>query len=370
MNLLPDEEHEAVTELARSIATGILSPAAREAEQEQAVPKDVWIKLFESGLTVPIPEEFGGGGVPDTITQLLAVENLAFGDAGITMAAVWSGTAGGLIARHGTPSQTDGLRILASSPDARGAVALHEGHGRGPAELETTIAIDGDTVKIVGRKVGVAFAATADPLVVVGRDAEDGRLRAVVLSSADAGVTVDELTRGIALGAAATGSITFDVTTTTDALLGGVDADAEALTTSVQQLRLLNASAQVGTGQRAIEYAAEYATTRIAFGTPIAGFQGVSFPLAEGIMRLDAARLEINDVAERLDLGVGVSEVDVARAVSYASEVALEATRDSVQTLGGHGFITDHPVEIWYRSAAALAALDFDPTRSSFEPAL
>ncbi len=70
----------------------------------------------------------------------------------------------------------------------------------------------------------------------------------------------------------------------------------------MQQLRLLNASAQVGTGQRAIEYAAEYATTRIAFGTPIAGFQGVSFPLAEGIMRLDAARLEINDVAERLDL--------------------------------------------------------------------
>ncbi|ANQ75899.1 MULTISPECIES: acyl-CoA dehydrogenase family protein [Rhodococcus] len=370
MNLLPDEDHEAVAELARSIATDILSPAAREAEREQSVPKDVWSKLFDSGLTVPIPEEFGGGGVPDTITQLLAVENLAFGDAGIAMAAVWSGAAGGLIARHGTASQTDGLRIFASSPDARGAVALYEGHGRGPAELETTIAIDGDTVRVTGRKVGVAFAASADPLVVVGRDAQDGRLRAVVLASGDAGVTVDDVTRGIALDAAASGSITFDVTTTTDALLGGTDADAVALTTSVQRLRLLNAAAQVGTAQRAIEYAAAYATTRIAFGTPIATFQGISFPLAEAVMQLDAARLEISDVAERLDLAVGVGEVDVARAVSYASEIALEATRDSVQTLGGHGFITDHPVEIWYRSAAALSALDFDPTRSSFEPAL
>src|SRR5690606_12331957 len=83
-----------------------------------------------------------------------------------------------------------------------------------------------------------------------------------------------------------------------------------------------------------------------------------------------AGRLELNDVAGRLDLGVGVGEADVAHAVSYASEVALDATRDSVQTLGGHGFIRDHPAEIWYRSAAALAAIDFDPTRSAFEPAL
>jgi len=370
MYLQPDEEHEAVAELARNLATEVLAPAAREAEESQAVPKDVWSKLFVSGLTVPIPEELGGGGVPAPLTQLIAVENLAHGDAGIALAAVWSGAAAGLIARHGTPAQTDRLRVLVSDPDVRGAVALHEGYGRGPADLETTVSIHGDTVHVTGHKVGVAFAATADPLVVVGRDAHDGTLRAVVLSSADDGISVDDTARHLALDAVSAGSLTLDVTTTTAALLGGVDADADALTTSIQQLRLLAAAAQIGTAQRAIEYAADYATTRIAFGTPIAGFQGVSFPLAEGVMRLDAARLEIKDVAERLDLGAGVDETDVAQAVAYASEVALDATRDSVQTLGGHGFIRDHPVEIWYRSAATLAALDFDPNRSAFEPAL
>lgn len=370
MNLQLNEEQEAVAELARSISTTVLSPASREAEREQAVPQDVWETLIESGLTAPVPEDLGGGGELDTITRLVAVENLAFGDAGIAMAAVWSGAAGGLIARHGTPSQTDRLRVRSSNHLARGAVAMYEKYGRGPTESETTIAIDGNTVHIAGHKVGVPFAATADPLVVVGRDAHDGRLRAVVLASDDVGVTVHEVTRGIALDAAAMGSITFDVTTTTDALLGGVDADGDALTASVQQLRLLNAAAQIGTAQHSIEYAAEYATTRIAFGRPIAGFQGVSFPLAEGVIRLDAARLEIYDVATRLHSGVGAGEVDVARAVSYASEVALEATRNGVQTLGGHGFITDYPVEIGYRSTAALAALDFDPTCSSFEPAL
>ncbi|MBF4162712.1 acyl-CoA dehydrogenase family protein [Nocardioides acrostichi] len=370
MNLSPDEEQEAVAELATSIATEIVSPAAREAEAAGAVPDKVWAQLVESGLTAPIPEELGGGGVPDAVTQLVAVERLAYGDPGITMAAVWSGAAGGLIARHGTPEQTERLRGLASSRDARAAVALFEGFGRGPAELATSVTVDGDSVRVQGRKVGVPFAAIADPLVVVGRDVRDGRLRAVVLASTDDGVGVDEMTRSIALDAAAMGSVTFDVTTTTHALLGGVDADGDALTSSVQHLRLLNAAAQIGLAQRAVEYAADYATTRIAFGTPIAGFQGVSFPLAEALMRLDAARLETKDVADRLDLGAGLGARDVDHAVSYASEVALEATRDSLQTLGGHGFITDHPVEIWYRSAAALAALDFDPTCSAFEPAL
>jgi alkylation response protein AidB-like acyl-CoA dehydrogenase len=371
MHLQPNEEHEAVAELARSIATEILAPSAREAEHDQAIPKEVWNKLFESGLTVPIPEELGGGGVPDAITQLIAVENLAHGDAGIAMAAVWSGAASALIARHGTVAQTDQLRIAASNADARGAVAVFEGFGRSPAELATTITVDGTSVHVAGRKVGVAFAATADPLVVVGRDAQDGRLRAVVLTSSTSGVSVDEVSRSIALDAAATSSVTFDVTVTTDALLGGVDADGNALTISIQQLRLLTAAALIGTAQRAIEYAADYATTRIAFGKPIAGFQGISFPLAEAVMQLDASRLEIKDVAQRLADGVnGALENEVAYAVGYAAELALTATRDSVQTLGGHGFIRDHPVELWYRSAAALAALDFDSTRSPFEPAL
>ena len=60
----------------------------------------------------------------------------------------------------------------------------------------------------------------------------------------------------------------------------------------------------------------------------------------------------------------------MTRAVNYAGTVATNATRDAIQVLGGHGFITDHPVEIWYRSAAALSVLDIDPLLSNFEPSL
>jgi alkylation response protein AidB-like acyl-CoA dehydrogenase len=57
-------------------------------------------------------------------------------------------------------------------------------------------------------------------------------------------------------------------------------------------------------------------------------------------------------------------------AVNYATTIATAVTRDAVQVLGGHGFIADHPVERWYRAAAGLATLDFDPTCSAFTPAL
>lgn len=371
MDLTTDDEYRAVAELSKEVGLEVVSPAARTAEREAQVPEKTWLTLFETGLTSPVAEQFGGSGVPGRLSRMVAVRNLAFGDAGIAMAAVWSGEVAGLIAEHGTDSQRNALSELAPDPSARCGLALYEGYGRGLDELETTIAVQGDTVRVVGRKRAVPFAANANPLLVIGRDAQSSALRAVILSSSHEGVTAEPIVPGLGLDAAESGGVTFDATTSTAQLLGGPDLDPTRLTADVQQVRLLVASALLGTAQRALEYAADYATTRIAFGTPIASFQGVSFPLTESLMRVDASQLEISDVASSLDRGLGHDhERRVAQALGYAATVAIAATRHAVQTLGGHGFIKDHPVELWYRSAAALAALDFDPSCQPFEPVL
>lgn len=375
LDLEPTEEHLAVAELARGLGLEVLAPAAREAETERAVPEGVWRTLFETGLTVPVPEQFGGGGIPDAVTQMIAVEQLAYGDAGITLAAMWSGSAALLLARHGTEEQTALLRELAGNPDSRAAVALYEGQGRAPAEFTTSISRTAEgSWRVQGRKVAVAFADRADradPLIVVGVEPDTGKLRAVLVPRSDPGVVVEVGSRGLALDAAPTATVAFDVTVPAHNLVGVADDDAVALANTVGRIRLAVAAAQVGTAQRAVEYAAHYATERIAFGRPIAGFQGVSFPLAEAQIRIEAARLEIAEVATLLDGGEYGDRTDaVTRVVNYAGEVGAEATRTAVQTLGGHGFIVEHPVELWYRTAAALSALDFDPLCSSFEPAL
>ena len=372
LDLEAPEEHEAVAEVCRSVGLDLLYPAARDAETTRAVPKAVWQALLDSGLTMPVPEELGGGGVPDTITQMIAVENLAFGDPGITLAAVWSGAAAFLLARHASAAQTQLLDDLVGNPDARGSLALYEGFGRSPKEFQTQITLQDDgTVRVNGQKVSVPFAAQVDSIIVVGLDATSGALRAVLVPSSAAGVTIESNPGHLALDATAAVSVSFDVTVPAANLIGGVESDGQTLGSTVERIRLLVAAVQVGTAQRAIEYAANYATERIAFGKAIASFQGISFPLAESQMQLAELRLEMNDVASGLenqpneDFSTAVTAV-----VNYAGEVAAEATRTAVQTLGGHGFIKDHPVELWYRSAAALSALDFDPAYSVFKPAL
>jgi alkylation response protein AidB-like acyl-CoA dehydrogenase len=93
-------------------------------------------------------------------------------------------------------------------------------------------------------------------------------------------------------------------------------------------------------------------------------------------MRVEAARLAVAEAASLIDSGAAGADglaplrQAVREAVNYATDAAAMTTRDAVQVLGGHGFLSDHPVELWYRSAAALAALDFDPLCSAFAPAV
>jgi alkylation response protein AidB-like acyl-CoA dehydrogenase len=367
------EETAAVVGLCRALALDVLDPAAATSERSGTVPNAVGAALFETGLTTPVSTDFGGGGVPTSATQTAAVDALAYGDAGLTMAAVWSGGAAAFIGALGTDAQRQAhLPRFATDASAHGAVALYEGHGRSPSESATTIAKNpagGWTVK--GTKLAVAGAASANPLLVVGIDPADGNLRIALVDPSAAGVLVGSVDRQLALDAAQLSSVTFDCTVADDALLGGATLDQSAIHLALSNVRILLASAMLGTSERAMDYAAKYSTERIAFGKPIAAFQGVSFMLADIAIRVAAARLDVADIAARIDAGDAENiEAATTAAVNYVGAVATQSTRDAIQVLGGHGFINDHPVERFYRSAAAISAIDFDPLCTAFETAL
>jgi len=372
LDTLLTADHLAVKDMCGAIATDVVAPNARQAEADGAVPPNVWKALVETGLTQAVDEKLGGSGVPDTLTHVIAAESLAYGDPGIALAALWNGAVAFLLGQHGGKTHRDQLDQLLSDVDLRAGLAVYEGYGRGPDESTTTIerSAVGD-VRISGRKVAVPFAGTAAFYLVVGVDPATGGLRLATVQADTPGVTVAPYDGALALQAAALGTVGFDVTVPESALVGGVETDGASLLASIQRVRLLVAAAQLGTGQRAVDYASKYATERIAFGQPIAAFQGISFPLAEAQMRLAQLRLEIEEAASRLDLDDFKDHSDaIGAALAYAAEIGPEAGRTGVQTLGGHGFIKDHPVEIWYRSSAALSALDFDPHATPFTAAL
>ncbi len=368
------DDQQAVAELARGIGMEALWPAARGVDAGDPVPDTLAQKLFDSGLTVPVPESLGGPGIGDAGTWLIALENLAYGDAGITLGAITTGCAAMLLARHGGADHEPLVQRLVSGFGPTAAVALYEQYGRGAAEWATSIAVaDDGSARVVGTKVGVPLAASADYFVVVGVDSDTGGARAVLVRRGTVGVSVEPYGPTLALGGAACGSVTFDTVVPAGSVVGSAQ-EAGAILMSVGMLRLSIAAVALGVAQRSLDYAAQYATERVAFGKPIAAFQGVSFPLADARMRIDAARLEIAELAASLDAGDPDSADDVvtliSRAVAYATEVANTTTRAALQTLGGHGYITDHPVEMWFRVAATLSTLDSDPLLSRFQPVL
>ncbi|HLI55699.1 MAG TPA: acyl-CoA dehydrogenase family protein, partial [Actinomycetota bacterium] len=93
---------------------------------------------------------------------------------------------------------------------------------------------------------------------------------------------------------------------------------------------------------------------------PIGAFQGVSFMIAERAIGVDAARLLVWEAASALDAGAATEQVAplVMVACGQAVAAATGASDDAVQVLGGHGYMRDHPVELWYRDAMTLATLD------------
>jgi len=364
LNLAYDDEQQAVAEMTRDLGSEVLSPAAATTEQQKAVGDEAWQALHSTGLTTLLSEDLGGDGIPSAVTQMIAVEQLAHGDPQATIAAVWSGAAAFFVSQHASPAQRATLREAGiGSVAQRGSVALYEADGTD--ELTTTVEVAGDRVRVRGRKVAVPFAERANTMVVVGREQSSGDLVGVVVPAGREGVSVAPSSGALALDAAELGVVDLDMDVPVDQLL-----ERDGFAVSVARHRLTLAAVQTGMAQRAIEYAGDYGSQRIAFGKPIVSFQGISFLLADALTRTEQARLEILDAASKIDAGSAAEDVlfAVGGAVAYASENAAETTRNAVQVLGGHGFMTEYPVENWYRIAAYLSTFDFDPYASAFQP--
>jgi alkylation response protein AidB-like acyl-CoA dehydrogenase len=117
------------------------------------------------------------------------------------------------------------------------------------------------------------------------------------------------------------------------------------------------AAMAVGVARAAFEYARDYAKQRKSFGVPIATKQAIAFMLAEMAVEIDATRLLVWEAASRLDKGEDALK-ESAQARNYAAQSSLMVADNAVQALGGHGYIRDHPVEMWLRDARGFGILE------------
>lgn len=358
----PSPSQKAMQERLHALARDELRAQAAAVERDGADARLIDRVLADGGIE---PTKVVETGFDDPHTPLIALEELAYGDAGVAWATVPALQIATIVGSCGTDDQRRDVSAALAADGATASVLLYEDFGRQPSEYETRVTTTGTAAAINGRKSSVIHPGAADVALIVAT--EEGALAAFALSG-PTGVIADPTDDGVgrvAFTALPTGTVRIDDLPVEpgERLAGGV-----ALERAVGHARLLVAACLLGITRASVEFACAYATQRTTWDKPLSEYQGVSFPLIELATELLEVRLLTWDVAARLNVLTDTADIEdaVARAVSRASSLALRATRDGVQLIGVRGISRDLPCERWYRQAAALAVVDFDVLHNPF----
>jgi alkylation response protein AidB-like acyl-CoA dehydrogenase len=148
--------------------------------------------------------------------------------------------------------------------------------------------------------------------------------------------------------------------------LRGTDSNPLESRQSVGFARLLLGAVAIGAASASMSYAQKWATTRYAFGKPLAAYEGVAFDIADHDTRLSMARLTLRKAAHDVHQAIDSESIDsiVARTLARVTSISAAACSDGVQLMGVHGIINEHPQELFYRTAGSLSALDSDPLQA------
>lgn len=363
LNFAPTEEQEEIRSLAQSLAKEQLRPQGREAERAARVPVDLLRTLARTGLTAPFPEEFGGSGSLEAITYALIAEELGCGDGAIAMHVLGSLMGPLTVMLAGTREQRrEYLPPFCDeqNSDTRcGSLAFAERTGGYTIEeINTSVRCEHDAFVISGTKRDVFHGAQSSPRVILARlEGESGSegLCAFLLPDDTPGLRITPDTQKLGLLAAPSATYTLERACISPSHLLG-EAGNPGAVRAAALYQILRAAVACGTARAGLEYAADYARQRIAFGRPIVSYQGIAFLFSEMAMKLDAARLYLWRAAIDWDKGADLATLvkEASAAQHQAIQIAQAATIDTIQILGGAGFIQDHPAEMWMRNAAAM----------------
>ena len=358
----PTEEQEIARDAMREFAATAMRPIARASDEEAATPAEFLEQAWQLGLTATqIPESYGGGGeARSPLTNALVLEELAFGDAALALAALAPSLFALPLLEFGTEAQKRAhLPRFCTDRYAAASLALVEpGPAFDPIGLRAKAERKGDGWVLSGTKCFVPMADLASHFLVLARNGAGEGLEAVsaFIVPRDASGLRISAERNLGLRALATGTLALErVDVPGEAKLGGdAGIDARRL---VNLSRTALAAVSVGLARAVMEYAIPYAKEREAFGEAIARKQAIAFSLADMRIETDAMRWLAWKAGSRLERGLDATrEAHLARL--YCARQSMKIADEGVQVLGGHGFIREHPVELWYRNARTLGVLE------------
>jgi acyl-CoA dehydrogenase len=362
MDFALSSAQDTLKEWAHTFADREMRPVAAAADEAEQLPEEILYKAAEAGvLSFALPEEFGGGGVTDLSSQLVVMEELFWGCAGLATAFGGIGLAALPILELGSPEQQ--ARWLPQFTDPAtprlGAMCLTEPNaGSDVAALSMRAERHGDRYILNGTKTFITNGGIADVYVAFARTTP-GRgytgVSAFVMSKNVPGLRGGKKFKKLGLRASHTAEVIFDnVEVPEEDRLGDEDAAFLGAMKMLEHSRPSVAIAAVGIARAAYEYALGYAKQREQFGRPIYLNQAVSFMLADMLTKIDAARLLAHRAAWLAQAGHR-SSLEGSMAKAFAGDMAMEVATNAVQILGGNGYMREYPVEKWFRDAKIMS---------------
>ncbi|MEW6529224.1 MAG: acyl-CoA dehydrogenase family protein [Thermodesulfobacteriota bacterium] len=356
---LLSEEHRMVRETVRKFADRELAPIAREIDENERFPMDVYRKAGENGLIGSTsPVEYGGGGA-DLLTNALIKEEFCRVAAGFGMSVNMCTTNFAyFISKYGSDKQKSTYIPPVISGEALAAFCLTEPEaGSDALALRTGYTRKGSTYVLKGSKTFITNAPEAHYFLVVAREhgthgAQGGAL--FILERGMKGLSTGEPFKKMGMRCSPTGEVFLDdVEVGPEQILGREGDGFTILFETLDEERILGAITSIGIAQACLECSVKYARERRQFGQLIGNFQLIRNMIAEMATHLDIVRHYTYSLCPLVDQGRKLTK-EASIAKYYASVMGTRAALDAIQIHGGYGYMREYPVERYMRDAKLI----------------
>jgi alkylation response protein AidB-like acyl-CoA dehydrogenase len=345
---------------ARDFAQKELAPIAAEFDESGEFPIDTITKMGAMGLMgIEVPEEYGGAGM-DTLSYVLALEQICKVDAAHgTVMSVNNSLYCYAINRFGTEEQKQTYLVPVASGESVGAYSLTEPmSGSDAGTMRSRAVLEGDEYIINGRKSWVSSAPYAKYILlftVTDPEKKHRGITAFLIETHKPGYSRGKTEPKLGIRASGTSEIVFENYHCPVSSRLGEEGEGFKIAMTVLDAGRIGIAAQaLGIAEAAYEASVEYAREREAFGQKIGQFQGISFKLADMKTKIEASRLLTYQAALAKERAKDTGDrftLEAAMAKLFASETAMFCSHAAVQIHGGVGYSKEFPVERYFRDA-------------------
>jgi alkylation response protein AidB-like acyl-CoA dehydrogenase len=350
------EEQLMIQQAARDFANSELKPGVIERDEHQKFPHEQIRKLGELGfLGMMVDPKYNGSGL-DTISYVLAMEELSKIDASASVVvSVNNSLVCYGLEKYGSDFQKEKYLKPLASGEKIGAFCLSEPEAGSDATSQQTSAIDmGDYYLLNGTKNWITNGGNASTYLVIAQTNPAQRhkgINALIVEKGMAGFTIGPKENKLGIRASDTHSLMFtDVKVPKENRIGEEGFGFSFAMKTLDGGRIGIAAQALGIASGAYELALQYSKERRAFGKPISGHQAIQFKLADMATEIEAARMLCLKAAWLKDKGLPYAQAS-SMAKLFASQVAMKTTIEAVQIHGGYGFVKEFHVERLMRDA-------------------